>query len=328
MMFDQKMVKFLREQYPPGTRVRLNNMSDPFAPVEPGSMGTVQAVDDAGSLLMKWDNGRSLSLIPGEDSFSVLPPETTLLKLYMPLTAGLYERNEWGDMDDEPVELDSREAVSYADNIAAALLRERHPDEAQRGLMTYYSEHDSLDQKVRSFNFVAEARNGRLWGVAECQVVGELTPSELELLKGTVAGQASDGLGERFEQREIKVGDAELYAHLWQPENWSIQTEQELFSPKLAEELPELCFSTLPSTGELICIKRGESGYYPSDWNTNSSEKNRELADYNNERLGVTASQEQAMVCGSMHGWGCPAADPAAYERDEPQIGGMGGMSL
>ena len=85
----------------------------------------------------------------------------------------------------------------------------------------------------------------------------------------------------------------------------------------------ELCFSTLPDTGALICIKRGESGCYTSDWSTDSREKNQELADYNNERLGVTAAQRQAMECGSMHGWNVPGADPKAYEPEGPKMGGM-----
>ncbi len=32
---DRKMVKFMQEQYPPGTRIRLNSMNDPYAPVAP-----------------------------------------------------------------------------------------------------------------------------------------------------------------------------------------------------------------------------------------------------------------------------------------------------
>ena len=91
----------------------------------------------------------------------------------------------------------------------------------------------------------------------------------------------------------------------------------------LSEGLPELCFSTLPSTGELICIKRGESGYYPSDWSTDDPAKNCALADYNNERLGVTREQRLAMECGSMHGWGLPGADPKVYEQDGMKMGGM-----
>ncbi len=70
----REQVQRIREQYPPGTRLRLDHMDDPRA-VPDGTEGTVQAVDDAGQLLMKWDNGRSLSLVPGEDSFSVIPQQ-------------------------------------------------------------------------------------------------------------------------------------------------------------------------------------------------------------------------------------------------------------
>ena len=60
------------------------------------------------SIHMKWDNGRTLALVPGEDSFTVLPPKLETLKLYAPLTADLYERNRYGDLDDESVVLDGR----------------------------------------------------------------------------------------------------------------------------------------------------------------------------------------------------------------------------
>ena len=63
---------YAEHNYPPGTRVRLVSMPDDPDPVPEGTCGTVLAVDDAGQLLMQWDNGRSLSLLPGVDSFEVL----------------------------------------------------------------------------------------------------------------------------------------------------------------------------------------------------------------------------------------------------------------
>lgn len=62
-------------RYPPGTRVELIHMEDAYAPVPPGARGTVEMVDDAGQLVMAWDNGRGLSLVPGVDSFRKLSPE-------------------------------------------------------------------------------------------------------------------------------------------------------------------------------------------------------------------------------------------------------------
>ena len=325
---DSKMVKFIKEQYLPGTRIRLNSMNDPYAPVTPGTEGIVDLVDDAGQLHMKWDNGRTLAIIPGEDSFTVLPPKLETLKLYAPLTADLYERDRYGDLEDESVELDGRSLLIYQDQIAAALLKNRNPEETERGIMRWYGKLNSVNDKVHSAVFTAEARNGKLWGVAECMVSGELNGEELAKLKDYIAGQASDGFGESVEQHEIRVGSMELYAHLWQAAGWSIQTEQECFAPKLAKGLPELCFSTLPSTGVLICIKRGESGYYPSDWNTPDRTQNRQIADEQNQRLGVTPAQEEAMVCGSMHGWNVPGADPAFVEEMQKKQEQTGGMTL
>lgn len=67
--------KRIKEQYPPGTRIELISMEDPFAPVPPRTRGTVKIVDDIGQLHMSWDNGRSLAVVPGEDSFRKLTPE-------------------------------------------------------------------------------------------------------------------------------------------------------------------------------------------------------------------------------------------------------------
>lgn len=69
MKFPSKeIVNDLREKYPEGTRVELIKMDDVGAPPL-GTQGTVKGVDDAGSVMVSWDNGSSLSLIYGEDLF-------------------------------------------------------------------------------------------------------------------------------------------------------------------------------------------------------------------------------------------------------------------
>ena len=62
-------IQYYKEKYPPGTRIVLLSMDDPYAPVPPNTKGTVKFVDDMGTLHMSWDNGRTLGVIPGEDSF-------------------------------------------------------------------------------------------------------------------------------------------------------------------------------------------------------------------------------------------------------------------
>ena len=64
-------VAYLRTVYKPGTRVVVIRMEDPF-PVETGTEGSVDYVDDAGTIHCRFDNGRYLGLIPDLDVFEVI----------------------------------------------------------------------------------------------------------------------------------------------------------------------------------------------------------------------------------------------------------------
>ena len=66
----REQIAALREQHPHWTKVELLSMDDPQAPPT-GTRGEVLGVDDAGQLLVRWETGSSLSLIPGVDSFHI-----------------------------------------------------------------------------------------------------------------------------------------------------------------------------------------------------------------------------------------------------------------
>ena len=74
----------------------------------------------------------------------------------------------------------------------------------------------------------------------------------------------------------------------------------------VATGLPDFCYTTNLENGKTIVVKRGESGYYKTDYEDVP-------ADHLNARLGVTKAQEQAMYSGSAFGWNIPAADPQTW---------------
>ena len=65
---NKEQLEMLRKRYPAGTKIELLAMEDKQAPPV-GTIGEVIAVDDIGQLVMHWENGSGLNLIPGVDSF-------------------------------------------------------------------------------------------------------------------------------------------------------------------------------------------------------------------------------------------------------------------
>lgn len=68
----REQVKRIREGYPVGTRIELRWMDDLYTKLKTGDKGTVRGVDDAGQIMVDWDCGSTLSLIPGVDGFNII----------------------------------------------------------------------------------------------------------------------------------------------------------------------------------------------------------------------------------------------------------------
>ena len=70
---NRQIVERLREQFKPRITVELTAaMEDPYHPLPAGFRGECCGVDDAGQIMMIWNDGSTLSLIPGEDRFRIV----------------------------------------------------------------------------------------------------------------------------------------------------------------------------------------------------------------------------------------------------------------
>jgi hypothetical protein len=68
----KEIVKQLRQSYPKGTRVELIRMNDPYTKLRPGDKGTVNFIDDSGTIFCSWDNGSGLGIVYGEDAVKII----------------------------------------------------------------------------------------------------------------------------------------------------------------------------------------------------------------------------------------------------------------
>ena len=63
----KEQVEGVRMAYPKGTRVELVFTDDPYTKLQPDDLGTVNDVDDTGTVFVKWDKGSTLGMVYGVD---------------------------------------------------------------------------------------------------------------------------------------------------------------------------------------------------------------------------------------------------------------------
>lgn len=71
----RQQVELLRKRYPKGTCICLDHMEGEQG-MPDGLKGKVDLIDDAGQIHIKWENGRTLPVIPEIDSFHTTGEQT------------------------------------------------------------------------------------------------------------------------------------------------------------------------------------------------------------------------------------------------------------
>lgn len=177
----------------------------------------------------------SLGIVTGDRwRFRDFSGELVTTRLFSPLEGNFYEEDEWGDMEETPVVMNGMDLMQYAESIQEQLEKEDWSHEGDRGLAEYL-DNQLLKQRVVSMLPGIEEVNGCLYGVMTMVSRGDLTAQEMGMVIESWSGQASDGWGEGFEQREIETPEGELYVSFWQSEDSFEILPEDVFFNRLRE---------------------------------------------------------------------------------------------
>ena len=146
------------------------------------------------------------------------------MKFYSPLTAEFfpdepdYEDEFYDEYEGCP--LDGHDLLQYADAVDEAVKKDIA--DFNGDLMQYYHEDDSVRSKVVSAVPSAEICGNKLCGCLTMELKEALLDDEQTVLCNYISGQYSDGWGEGFEQRNIRVEDGTLAVHFWQEDGFKM----------------------------------------------------------------------------------------------------------
>ena len=149
------------------------------------------------------------------------------MKFYSPLTAEFFpDEPDWEDESYNEYEgypMDGHDLLQYADAVDEAVKKDIA--DFNGDLMQYYHEDDSVRSKVVSAVPSVEIRGNKLCGCLTVELKETLLDDEQTVLCNYISGQYSDGWGEGFEQRDIRVDDGTLAVHFWQDHDFELKRD-------------------------------------------------------------------------------------------------------
>ena len=151
--------------------------------------------------------------------------EENILRVISPLAAE-FVPDGWSG-EDEIQNLDGRGMMPYREQIEQAAA------EQAVDLLAYYDGPDEVRENLVSIIPSVAVQDGKLCGCTAITYRQDLSEHQWNALFRDIAGQYSDGWGEGFEQRDIKVDGGTMNVHFWHP-----NMEQPKMYEKKTEQIP------------------------------------------------------------------------------------------
>lgn len=148
---------------------------------------------------------------------------------YCPLTIQM--------MDDECAdyfEVDNGYALSNEETIREMLMAEQNED--LNDMAFYFDGSETAKDKIVSAIWDVKEVNGTLYGVIHTHLTEKFTPEEEKAWVDELIGQAADGFGEGFEQREIKIDDGYICVSFWNGSDDYFMENQDEFENRMADD--------------------------------------------------------------------------------------------
>jgi hypothetical protein len=187
-------INAIKRKYEMGTVIVLEQLGEDPRPVGPGSKGEVLYVDDIGTVHVRFENGRRMGLVPGEDLFHIEngDPEGDVFRVYPEegFAEQVYYNPDIGDGGQYVVNFftfrqvqkaadhakgDPKKFFRYLETVCRQLRFERcgKQDPVDKAAKTYCSETDHLSASGETMRaLLAEAEEYYKSGKADRQEKG------------------------------------------------------------------------------------------------------------------------------------------------------------